>query len=168
MGIIYKVTSPTKKVYIGQCRRKKRGKDTTPMQQLRKRWEEHCRKWSGCKLVKKAITRHGASRMKVEVLVAVADSELDFYEKRFIGLYQSNNRKFGYNRDGGGVSGGFATEEVRNKQKVPGSKWHQAQKQPTTAAAKQQALDRARQLDPDVERRRKENAKAACQTAEYR
>ena len=111
---------------------------------------------------------HTPWRGQIEVLVAVDDSELDFYEKRFVALYQSNNQKFGYNRDGGGVSGGFATEEVRNKQKAPDSKWHQAQKQPATTAAKQQGLERAKQLDPDIERRRKENAKAACQTAEYR
>ena len=171
MGIIYKVTSPTNKVYIGQCKRKKRKvgrlSPMSPKEQMKKRWEEHCGKWSRCNSLKKAITRYGESNMKVEILVVVADRELDLYEKRFVDLYQSGKRKFGYNKTKGGQSGGFSNEKVRNKQKAPGSKWHVAQKQPETTAAKLLGLQRAKELDPDVEKRRKENAKAATQTAEY-
>ena len=98
----------------------------------------------------------------------VPDELLNEYEIKFIALYQATNLRFGYNRATGGNYSGFTMPEVRNKQKLPGSNWHKAQKNPDVSARKQKALAKAIEEDPDIETRRKANLKKAVQSVEYR
>lgn len=125
MGIIYKLTSPKSKVYIGQCKRKHRQRRTElpPQKQMGLRWAEHCRKTSGCCAIKNAIAKYGPEAFKVEILVVVPDDMLNAYEKKFVALYDSTNPKLGYNRNDGGEGGGFGIPAVRKAQCQPGSKW---------------------------------------------
>ena len=125
MGIIYMLTSPKGKVYIGQCKRKKRRSrvEMSPQEQMNARWGEHCRQSSGCRAIKNAIAKYGPDAFKVEILVAIPDELLNMYERRFVAFYQSQKKKYGYNRNEGGEGGGFTIPRVRRAQCKPGTKW---------------------------------------------
>lgn len=95
MGVIYKLTSPSGKSYIGQT------VFTFPH-----RWDQHqraARDHLNCsRLLERAIRKYGAENFKTEVLVECDNDMLNEFEKRFIGTYLSNDRKFGYNLTSGG------------------------------------------------------------------
>lgn len=170
MGIVYKLTSPSGKVYIGQCARsgaRVSGKKLSAAKQLYKRWLEHCQNMSGCRAIKAAIRKYGAKNMRREVLVEVPDSLLSDYEQKFIDLYQADG-KYGYNMTKGGEGGGFAIPKVRERMLQPNSKWRRVQASKRVADAKQAGLKMAKEKDPSIEIRRKKNAKDACTSAEYR
>jgi len=128
MGIIYKLTSPPGKVYIGQCKRKHRKTrvEHPPQKQMRMRWREHCSATSGCVAIKKAIAKYGAKNFCVEILLCAPDDDLNHYERHFVAMYDSFNPKYGYNRNEGGEGGGFGIPSVRKAQCEPGSKWMRA------------------------------------------
>ena len=91
MGFIYKVTSPSSKMYIGQTRR-----------DPRRRWMQHC--WSsstGCAALKNAITKYGAENMKFEVIEECADAMLNDREQYWI-RELNTLRPHGYNLTTGG------------------------------------------------------------------
>ena len=114
MAIIYLLTAPNGKVYVGQCKRRRRtGKIMPAQKQLQLRWKEHCRETSGCRAIKNAITKYGSVNFKVELLLEVADEYADEYERSFIRAFSSTNPKHGYNRTKGGEGGGFAIPKVR-------------------------------------------------------
>ena len=70
MGIIYKITSPSGKGYVGQTKRA-----------LNKRLERHRDlKWGNCRLLKRAIAKYGWPNMQVQVLWTGRDEELDAKE----------------------------------------------------------------------------------------
>ena len=102
MGFIYKVTSPSTKMYIGQTRR-----------DPQKRWMQHC--WSsstGCTALKNAITKYGAENMKFEVVEECADAMLNDREEHWIKELNTLAPN-GYNlRSGGGV-GESVSDETR-------------------------------------------------------
>lgn len=170
MGIVYKLTSPVGKVYVGQCKRKNRRtkKPMSASKMLSMRWNEHCRGSSGCVAIKKAIAKYGKTSFQKEVLVEVNDEELDNLERKFIRLFDSTKSRFGYNRTDGGEGGGFAIPSVRSKMLRPDSTWLKAQKSAETAKKKQTGLSKAKDNDPNIEIRRKKNAKKACQDPQYR
>ena len=91
MGFIYKVTSPSTKIYIGQTRR-----------DPQKRWMQHC--WSSstsCTALKNAITKYGAENMKFEVIEECADAMLNDREQYWI-RELNTLRPHGYNLTTGG------------------------------------------------------------------
>ena len=104
MGFIYKVTSPSSKIYIGQTRR-----------DPRRRWMQHC--WSsstGCTALKNAITKYGAENMKFEVIEECADAMLNDREEHWIQELNTLAPN-GYNlRSGGGV-GESVSDETKAK-----------------------------------------------------
>jgi hypothetical protein len=70
MGVIYKITSPSGKGYVGQTRR-----------ELNKRMERHRdMKWGNCTLLKRAIKKYGWKRMQVQVLWTGSNEELGSVE----------------------------------------------------------------------------------------
>ena len=90
-GIVYKVTSPSGKGYVGQTRRK-----------LEKRMARHRDiKWGHCKLLKRAIKRYGWGRMEVEVLWIGPIKMLDSKEVELIAAHGTLAPR-GYNATPGG------------------------------------------------------------------
>ena len=96
MGFIYKITSPSKKLYVGQTRRK------VP----EKRWKEHCQESLSGKTyaLSNAIRKYGAENMTFEAIEECRDDMLN--EREHFWIEQLNSlRPNGYNlRSGGGVN----------------------------------------------------------------
>lgn len=159
MGIIYKVTCPRGLVYIGQCKRKgRKGRKLSPWKQMKLRWNEHCLPDSGCRTLASAIKRFGKQNMNIEILVVVPDKMLNDMERCFVKMYDSNDKRFGYNGTEGGEGGGFAIESVRERMLQPDSAWRKAQSKPDVVQKKLSKLNAAREKDPSIEVRRKKLA----------
>lgn len=109
MGIIYKITSPSNKVYIGQT-----------INTLEKRWKEHiydCNdpKKNHCKALNNAIKKYGHSVFKVEIIEECNEIEkLNELEYTYINLYNSIIPKR-YNIKYGGGNFGFHSQETKDK-----------------------------------------------------
>lgn len=75
MGFIYKITSLSNKMYVGQTKKK------VPQ----KRWKEHCRPSSKrCVALKRAIDKYGAENMTFEVVEECSDAMLNDREQHWI------------------------------------------------------------------------------------
>jgi group I intron endonuclease len=104
MGIIYRITSPSNKCYIGQTTRS-----------FEKRKQEHLKCPGSCVLLENAIKKYGDA-LEFEVLVEVNDKDLDLYETRCIEMYNSIEPN-GYNIRSGG-SAGCHSNESRERMRV--------------------------------------------------
>ena len=96
MGFIYKITSPSNKIYVGQ----------TKKQVPEKRWKEHCWESRSGKThaLSNAIRKYGAENMKFEVIEECPDDMLNEREHYWIEKLNSLSPN-GYNlRSGGGVN----------------------------------------------------------------
>jgi group I intron endonuclease len=112
MGVIYKLTSPSGKSYIGQTKRT-----------IEKRIKEHFKCPGYCIALENAIKKYG-DKMEYEVLLEVNDEQLNFYEIRMIQLYDTIEPK-GYNiRTGGSVSQHSELSCERMRQAKLGNKNH--------------------------------------------
>jgi|ETNmetMinimDraft_21_1059911.scaffolds.fasta_scaffold06129_7 hypothetical protein len=89
MGIIYKITNPSNKVYIGQT-----------IHTLEERIKGHKKSSTNCTLLKRAIDKYG-DEMKYEKLEEVSDELLDEREIHWIKHYNSLAPN-GYNCSAGG------------------------------------------------------------------
>lgn len=99
IGVIYKYTSPSNKVYIGQTtnERVRKGKHRYDSKKINNYFY-------------KAVRKHGWENFKYEVIIKfrqTADIEklkrvLNKLETRYIKLYKSNDKNFGYNSNMGG------------------------------------------------------------------
>ena len=105
MGYIYCIISPSGKRYIGQTKRNPH-----------RRFEEHCKSYSGCIVLMNAIKKYGKSSMKLEILLQINDELLNEYEKRFIAYYNTLE-PHGYNIRNGGHSGLFS-DESKNRMRL--------------------------------------------------
>lgn len=89
---IYKITSPTKKVYIGQSIN------------ILKRWQSYSR--LNCKSQVKlynSLVKYGVKKHRFEVLQICEAEHLNELEKYYVDLFQTFNSKYGLNlMDGGG------------------------------------------------------------------
>lgn len=92
MGIIYCLTSPSGKKYIGQT-----------IRNFDKRFEEHCIK-NESRILYNAIQKYGRDNFKKEILLKCNNDFLDEYEIKFIYLYNSLYPN-GYNIRTGGSNG---------------------------------------------------------------
>ena len=101
MGIVYKITSPSNKIYVGQ---------TTKT--LNERVKGHLKQSSNCTLLKHAIQKYTWDAMKLEILVECPNDFLDYYERVFIDVYNSKCPS-GYNLDDGGNSNKKRCDETR-------------------------------------------------------
>ena len=120
-GIVYKYTSPSGKVYIGQtCRERGRRND----------FNEN-REYGGSR-IDNAREKYGPQNFKYEVLFRITSdnkdlikTELNEKEQYFIKEYHSNEDKFGYNMNEGGAGNvAFAmSEEARKKISESTKKW---------------------------------------------
>src|SRR6056300_581823 len=100
-GIIYKITSPSGKVYVGQT-----------VRSFEKRMQEHKRESSGCTLIKRAINKYG-DEMKYEIIEEdVPQEHLDEREMFWISHFNSLAPN-GYNCTTGGQFN-VVTQEVKD------------------------------------------------------
>ncbi len=99
---IYKITSPSKKVYIGQSI------------DVIKRWRQY-RNGHGKRQTKlnSSLQKYGIERHGFEVICQCDESELNNLEVYYIDLYQSFNSEFGLNLLGGGGSQRHSEETKR-------------------------------------------------------
>lgn len=112
MGVIYKLTSPSGKSYIGQTKRS-----------IEKRIKEHFKCPGYCVALENAIKKY-SDKMEYEVLLEVNDEQLNFYEIRMIQVYDTIEPK-GYNiRTGGSVSQHSELSCERMRQAKLGDKNH--------------------------------------------
>jgi len=94
--VIYKLTFPNGKVYIGQtCRFKSR-------MCAHKRNSFHKKRIEYTFLVSKAIRKYGWENIKIEILIHCGEAKADYYEREYIRLLKSQDRNFGYNLGSGG------------------------------------------------------------------
>ena len=112
-GIIYKITSPSGKVYVGQT-----------VRSFEKRVAEHKRESSGCTLIKRAIDKYG-DEMNYELIEEnVPQEQLDEREIYWINHFNSLAPD-GYNcTTGGQFTKGYSQElkdvlrDIKNAQKI--------------------------------------------------
>lgn len=119
---VYKLTSPSRKVYIGITGR--------PINQ---RWANG-KGYKKCPAVHKAINKYGWDNFDKEILVEdLTENDAKEMEIFFIKLFKSNEKKHGYNlTDGGeGTSGRIVSEETRRiiSEKNKGKKLTEEQKE---------------------------------------
>lgn len=102
--IVYKLTSPSGKIYIGQTCRKPEY-----------RWNKG-KGYKHNQYLYSAIQKYGWDNFKCEVVSTdLNDKEADWLEKYLISYYNSSDRKYGYNIEGGGNTNKVVTEETRRK-----------------------------------------------------
>lgn len=114
-GVVYKYTSPSGKVYVGQ----------TIIERKRRRMFLAVDKdySNGC-LINNARRKYGPENFIYEVLFEINGEDrghikktLDYWEKYYIAEFKSNDRRYGYNMNEGGAgnAGCFYSEETRAK-----------------------------------------------------
>jgi group I intron endonuclease len=114
MGVIYCLTSPSGKQYIGQTKRS-----------LEKRIKEHSTRMSSRIMLCNAIAKYGIKSFDIEVLIETNDNMLNHYERLFIDLYNTIEPN-GYNiRSGGCQQSTHSTESCKRMSEAKrGSKNH--------------------------------------------
>lgn len=102
---IYKITSPSKKIYIGQS------VDIIGRWNLYKKLR--CKNQS---YLYHSLKKYGFEKHKFEIICQCSLDDLNNIEKYYVDLYQTFNSKYGMNlRDGGGSKGG-SSEVTKLKQ----------------------------------------------------
>ena len=104
---IYKITSPTNKIYIGRS------------VDIYSRWNTY-RKYKCKDQVKlyNSLKKHGFENHKFEIIHKCRENELNSFEWMYVFLYDTFNTKHGLNiRDGGG-SNGKISEETKKKMSI--------------------------------------------------
>lgn len=114
---IYKITSPSNKIYIGQSihcdKRYSRYKKGDCLSQ---------------KHLYSSIKKYGWEKHKFEIIEQCLESELNEKEKYYVDLFQTFNSKHGMNLKDGGGSNGKMSEESKLKM----SKWQIGRKMSDT------------------------------------
>lgn len=101
---IYKITSPSKRIYIGKST------NVRSREYFYKRL--HCKAQT---LLYRSIKKYGWDRHKFEIICQCNESNLGILEKYYVDLFQTFNSEYGMNlRDGGGNKGKMS-EETKNK-----------------------------------------------------
>lgn len=104
-NVVYKLTFPNGKVYIGQT-----------VQKLRSRLYAHCNEAFNKNLSSDTVKVRAIRKyMTFKVDVLYEGYDLDDNEIKFIKEYNALNREFGYNLDSGGNLNKHQSEETRKK-----------------------------------------------------
>lgn len=107
MGIIYKLTSPSNKVYIGQT--------TVSLSQRLRRHKHDAIAAKRTTAIARAIRKYGYESFDIDIILNCDNEDLNDHEIRLIQEYNSTDPKHGYNISTGGQEGYNLTEEARNK-----------------------------------------------------
>jgi len=101
---IYKITSPSKKIYIGQSIN------------IMTRWKGYRKlRCKSQRYLYHSLKKYGVDKHKFEIINKCLPEQLNELEKYYVDLYQTFNSKFGLNlRDGGG-NRGMLLEETKQK-----------------------------------------------------
>lgn len=104
---IYKITSPSKKIYIGQSI------------DIIKRWRSYRNLSCSCQpLLYNSLKKYGANKHKFEILCQCSREELNGLEKYYVDLFNTWDTDYGLNlRDGGGQSASLS-ESTREKMRL--------------------------------------------------
>lgn len=103
---IYKITSPSGKIYIGQS------------VNIFKRWQKYNQKLAeGQPMLNNSFKKYGLKNHEFEIIKECNKDELNKWEKYYIKLYNSYDTMHGLNLTKGGYSGGAKnfTDESREK-----------------------------------------------------
>lgn len=101
---IYKHVSPSNKIYIGITR-----------QEVQKRWTNGSG-YKECPAFYEAIKKYGWDNFKhIVIYDKLTKEEAEAMEIKLIALYESNNKRFGYNIENGGNCCGTHSEETKRK-----------------------------------------------------
>lgn len=106
---IYKITSPTGKVYIGQSI------------DIKKRWRDHSNSITKTKLNSSFIS-HGFINHIFEIIHECERCDLDRWEIHYIGYFDTFNTRHGLNLNigGGGNKGIIVSDETRKRLSIAG------------------------------------------------
>lgn len=122
-GVIYKITAPNEKAYIGQHRTNVNAKLTTKggrvslslnLYKLADRMRQHRKKTSNCTILKRSIEKYGWENMKVEILLHCDPEQLNYYEQQMIAAWDTLAPN-GLNCTTGGEAGKKVCTETRQK-----------------------------------------------------
>lgn len=110
IGVIYKYTSPSGKIYVGQT-----------VSSMQYRWRRHIsdikhigkENYQGCILLSYAIRKYGPDAFKKEILGTYPSEELDKYEIKFIKEHNAL-APHGYNLRSGGGANHELSEELKH------------------------------------------------------
>lgn len=110
MYIIYKLIFPNNKIFVGQTKKKFNQR----LYQYKSDAYNEKRK-SYNRFISKAIRKHGWNSIKKEIILYCEENQADYYERKLIKLYNSNNKLFGYNIESGGNRNKIVSEETKQK-----------------------------------------------------
>ena len=122
-GVIYKITAPNGKAYIGQHLTSVNAKLTSKggrvslslnLYKLADRMRQHRKKTSNCTILKRSIEKYGWENMKVEILLRCDPEQLNYYEQQMIAAWDTLAPN-GLNCTTGGEAGKKVCTETRQK-----------------------------------------------------
>lgn len=120
MGIIYMVTSPSGKSYIGQT-----------VRTFNERWSKHkttaLYEEPSCRALAEAIKKYGEETFKKEILVTCNDDELDKYEVEMIAKYNTMS-PCGYNLREGGITTKYSEESKKKMSETQKKLYQESEK----------------------------------------
>lgn len=101
---VYKITSPSKKIYIGQS------------VDIKKRWKYHKSVYKNKKSkLYSSFIKYGVDNHTFEIIALCLKEDLNDMEKYYVDLFQTFNSKKGLNLKDGGGSNGNMSEETKLK-----------------------------------------------------
>lgn len=104
---IYKITSPSNKIYIGQS------------VDIKNRWSKYkntqCEKQE---YLYRSLKKYGVNKHKFEIINQCSETELNEKEKYYIKLYQTFNSEYGLNLTNGGYNRWCFSDSVRKKMSI--------------------------------------------------
>lgn len=114
---IYKITSPSKKIYIGQ---------STDIEYRWKTYKRlHCKSQT---CLYNSFLKHGVHKHKFEIIQLCDLELLNELEKYYMDLFQTFNNKYGMNLKDGGDSNGKHSEETKLNMRKPHKKFSEETK----------------------------------------
>lgn len=116
-GIYCFTNNVNHKKYIGQSANVSR--------RILDHWRALSRGKDNCILLQHAYDKYGKSAFDVEILIECSSDRLDEFERHYISLFDTTNRKYGYNLSTGGSSGLLGhkkSEETRKRMSLANTK----------------------------------------------